>query len=100
MKNMKYNVILSNYAKDSIKSSIDYYKTISNKYSDRILNSVQKCIERISEFPMIYRTFDTNPIYRQAVILKKFVLIYTINNDSIIIHYFLEGTNDFAPLIK
>ena len=97
---MKYQLIIAKSVYDNLEKIIEYYTTINVAYTNKIIVNLNRTIVSISTNPYLYPKLDYFPIYRKAIILKRFLLIYRINSNQIEILHFVDGISNYPRLLS
>lgn len=85
----KYNIKISKLALNTLSENILFLKSFNTKYSLKIRDTIIKGIDSLTIFPyshFIYKKTDSY-IYRKLTIKRRYNIIYTIDNNTIIIFY-------------
>ena len=94
MKN-KFEVVWSEESIEQTDQIIQYlYSKWSEKEVFKFLKVLEDFEEIVSIFPEIYPESEIKKGYRKAVILKQISVIYSIENEAILIHTLFDNRQD------
>ncbi len=94
-----YNIIINKTAHADIDNIYNYCCNISVEYAFKVKTNIIVAINSILYFPYaspIYIIFQ-NIVFRKKIVDKRYLIIFSIFEDSIIIHRIYDGRRNINP---
>ena len=104
MANMKYKIIVSPVALKMLNSHIEFLSMVNPNHAKMVKKLILNSIGKISDFTYQYSVFILPGIpinrYRKQIIQKKYMVIYHIEENLIIVDYILDSRKKNDWLLK
>ena len=97
-----YEVIINRHAYITLKRNIKFLRKFSISYSQKIEAMIDNSIINLKYFPDIHPIFKkTNKnIYRKIIIEKRYLIVYTVKHQKVLVYYILDGRQSYYNYFK
>ena len=96
------DIIITSRAQTDISTCITFVLNIS-KDASKVAKEIFKSIESLKQFPERFPAFNmpnyASYAYRKMVINKRYIAIYSLEEDIIVIHRVLDGRRGYSSLV-
>lgn len=98
----RYKIIISSKAHQDILNIVSFILNVSKKAAIEVAEYIYSSIESLSILP------ERNPLFplfgfgietRKLIVNKRYIVIYVIQEDKIIVHRILDGRRKFESLL-
>ena len=93
------DIIITSRAQTDISTCITFVLNIS-KDASKVAKEIFKSIESLKQFPERFPAFNmpnyASYAYRKMVINKRYIAIYSLEEDTIVIHRVLDGRRGYS----
>lgn len=100
----QYNVIISNKARDGLGKIISYIALNSVTAVGNVKAEIIKSIKSLTVFPEAYPFLEGEFIpynkYRKMIVLKRYLIIYQIQDSNVFVDYVVDCRQDYQWLIR
>ncbi len=97
------DIIITSRAQTDISTCITFVLNIS-KDASKVAKEIFKSIESLKQFPERFPAFNmpnyASYAYRKMVINKRYIAIYSLEEDTIVIHRVLDGRRGYSSLVE
>lgn len=97
------DIIITSRAQTDISTCITFVLNIS-KDASKVAKEIFKSIESLKQFPERFPAFSmpnyASYAYRKMVINKRYIAIYSLEEDIIVIHRVLDGRRGYSSLVE
>ena len=97
------DIIITSRAQTDISTCITFVLNIS-KDASKVSKEIFKSIESLKQFPERFPAFNmpnyASYAYRKMVINKRYIAIYSLEEDTIVIHRVLDGRRGYSSLVE
>ena len=97
------DIIITSRAQTDISTCITFVLNIS-KDASKVAKEIFKSIESLKQFPERFPAFNmpnyASYAYRKMVINKRHIAIYSLVEDTIVIHRGLDGRRGYSSLVE
>ena len=97
------DIIITSRAQTDISTCITFVLNIS-KDASKVAKEIFKSIESLKQFPERFPAFNmpnyASYAYRKMVINKRYIAIYSLEEDIIVIHRVLDGRRGYSSLVE
>lgn len=98
------DIIITSRAQTDISTCITFALNISKDASIKVAKEIFKSIESLKQFPERFPAFNmpnyASYAYRKMVINKRYIAIYSLEEDIIVIHRVLDGRRGYSSLVE
>ncbi len=103
MTRSKYNVIISEDAKNMLASNIAFLAKVNPNAAIKQKKSIIDSILTLEEMPMRYPFFNAEYIqpnkYRKLVVNKLYIILYQVQDNIVYVDYILDCRKDYQWLL-
>ena len=97
------DIIITSRAQTDISTCMTFVLNIS-KDASKVAKEIFKSIESLKQFPERFPAFNmpnyASYAYRKMVINKRYIAIYSLEEDTIVIHRVLDGRRGYSSLVE
>ena len=97
------DIIITSRAQTDISTCITFVLNIS-KDASKVAKEIFKSIESLKQFPERFPAFNmpnyASYAYRKMVINKRYIAIYSLEEDTIVIHRVVDGRRGYSSLVE
>ena len=97
------DIIITSRAQTDRSTCITFVLNIS-KDASKVAKEIFKRIESLKQFPERFPAFNmpnyASYAYRKMVINKRYIAIYSLEEDTIVIHRVLDGRRGYSSLVE
>ena len=97
------DIIITSRAQTDISTCITFVLNIS-KDASKVAKEIFKSIESLKQFPERFPAVNmpnyASYAYRKMVINKRYIAIYLLEEDTIVIHRVLDGRRGYSSLVE
>lgn len=97
------DIIITSRTQTDISTCITFVLNIS-KDASKVAKEIFKSIESLKQFPERFPAFNmpnyASYAYRKMVINKRYIAIYSLEEDIIVIHRVLDGRRGYSSLVE
>ena len=98
-----YKVVFSRYAEDDLLEIIDYYLTINQQYSKKLLDTIEGRIKELKKLPergRVVPELERQNINEYRELLEgNYRIIYAIQSDTVIVHTIIDGRRNIEEIL-
>ncbi len=98
----KYQIRLLNIAEEDFTEIISYIAADNPKAAAKLADNIENNLELLSLNPKLGRIPKENEIRKlgyRYIIVQNYLIIYKVENKSILIHRILHGARDYKSLL-
>lgn len=103
MNEKSYTVIISSMAADMLVSHSRFIANVSGKAATQFIEEFYKKTKSLEKFPernpLVIDSMIPEGKYRKLTILKRYLIIYQIKNDSVYVDALLDCRQDYKWLL-
>ena len=100
---MKYRIIISDKASNTLTRHIAFIGRVSKKAAKDTKNEIITSIRNLSSDAHIYPFFENEYIpknkYHKYVVSKRYIILYQIKDDTVYVDYILDTRQDYSWLL-
>ena len=88
-------------AQTDLISVVDYIAQDSPRAAEKMLDRLEKAIDRLSTFPFLGKIPDDDELRRRnyrMLIVSKYLVFYQVKKDIVEIHRIIDGARDYRHL--
>ena len=100
----QFNIVITSKAQSDLSECVNFVLKVSKEAAINLTNEIYDCLESLNTFP------ERNPIFempksfpfiiRKQVINKRYVALYSIEDNNIVIYRILDTRRKFDYLIS
>lgn len=97
-----FQVRLLKIAEEDFTEIISFIAADNPKEAEAIANKIEKNLENLSENPLLGRAprdIDIKSLGYRYIIVQNYILFYTIEEKTIIVHRILHGARNYKSLL-
>lgn len=99
-----YQVVITSTAFYDLSSIITFVSNVSKEAAIQLSNDLKNSISSLSTFPERNPVFEMpstfKEIIRQHIVNKRYIVLYSIENNSVVVHRILDSRRKFNHLIS
>ncbi|MBU1099126.1 MAG: type II toxin-antitoxin system RelE/ParE family toxin [Bacteroidetes bacterium] len=98
----KFQVRLLKIAEEDFTEIISFIAAENPNAAEAIANKIEKNLENLSENPLLGRVprdIDIKSLGYRYIIIQNYILFYTIEEKTIIVHRILHGARNYNSLL-
>jgi toxin ParE1/3/4 len=98
----KYQIRFLRIAEEDFTEIVSYIASENPTAANSIATKIEKNLELLSENPLmgrIPRDEEIRNLGYRYLIVKNYIIFYTIENKTILIHRILHGARDYKPIL-
>lgn len=99
----QYHIIISSKAQSDLAACVSFVLNVSKEAAIKLANDIYTAIESLESFP------ERNPVFpmpksfpftiRKEVINRRYIVLYSVEKNSIVIYRILDSRREFNYLI-
>lgn len=99
----EFNIIISSKAQLDLAESVSFVLNVSKEAAIKLANDIYSAIASLSSFPERNPVFEMPKsfpfIIRKLVVNKRYIVLYTIENNDVVIYRIIDSRRSFDYLI-
>ncbi len=99
----EYRIIVTDTAFSDIQSALSFLSRVSMDAAKSLNEQIKKMIMSLNQFPFRFETIDMPKKlgleFRKAVIDKRYLLVYAIKDQTVIIERLLDARQGYSSLL-
>ena len=101
--NKKYRIIFSKFAENDLLNIVEYYNNINKSYAKNLFSNIEEKIIKLKTFPdqgrIVSELEKQNIIDYRELIEGNYRIIYTVQENNIIIHTIIDSRRNLEDLL-
>ena len=99
----KHKIIFSKFAENDLLEIIEYYNDINKSFAKNLFSSIEEKVQNLKNFPeqgkIVSELEKQNIIDYRELIEGNYRIIYTVQEDTIIIHTIIDSRRNLEDLL-
>ena len=99
-----FQIIITSRAQSDLSECVSFALNVSKEAAFKLADDIYSAIESLSLYPERYPVFEmpkSSPyLVRKLVINKRYVALYCIEENKVVVHRFLDSRRDFDYLVS
>lgn len=92
-------ILISRDAKANLNSLYFYKQNYSKITAKKFYNDFNSVIQFLSLFPYMYPKLSKNTIYRKAIFNRKYIILYTVDNETVYIDSIFNAKQNYINFL-